>query len=284
MPTPTPSTPYHGNAQKTPLGFTKMHGLGNDFMLIDALSHPIHLEKSQIIQWGDRYLGVGFDQLLVLETPKKDVNADFACRIFNADGSEAEQCGNGLRCLARFIHENGLSTAKTFSIATKAGIFPIEINAYDSIRVTMGTPAPKTESLVLRIEESDISEVVEARALSLGNPHAIVSVQSIDTHHIKALGHPISTHIAFPNGANVGFMQVINAHHIKLRTHERGVGETHACGSNACAAAIVGILEGVLQSPVTVEYRYGALIIDWENVNAPLHMTGPASLVYQGII
>jgi diaminopimelate epimerase len=257
--------------------FTKMHGLGNDFMVINTLNQSIDLKQLPITTLSDRHVGVGFDQLLLIEKSKQ---ADFFCRIFNADGSEAEQCGNGLRCVARFIHENGLYAGSTFSLETKAGVFPIDINDYDHIRVTLAAPNHAAQSVELSLPNQLGNLTVNV--LSLGNPHAVIKVASLESTPINLLGPAISTHPHFPQGTNVGFMQIINPNHVRLRTIERGSGETHACGSNACAAALTGIKNGWLQSPVKVEFHYGELLIDWDDTKHLIHMTGPAARVFSG--
>jgi len=257
--------------------FTKMHGLGNDFIVINALKNSIHLTPDKIKQLSDRQLGIGFDQLLLIQP---STQANFYCRIFNADGSEAEQCGNGLRCVARFIHEEKLSPQSSFTIETKAGVFPIVIDDYDHIRITL--PEPQLQHPEMELEFDHQYGTISAAILSAGNPHAIIRVESLTVAPIDKLGFAISTHPSFPNGTNVGFMQIINPSHIKLRTFERGSGETHACGSNACAAAFTGLINGWLTSPVTVEFRYGSLLIERDETNKRLYMTGPASRVFEG--
>lgn len=256
--------------------FTKMHGLGNDFVIINATKNQLDVSKLPIQKLSNRHVGIGFDQLLVLEPSTK---ADFFCRIFNADASEAEQCGNGLRCLARYIHESGLRQQTSLTLETKAGVFPIQIEDYDRIRVTLATPELKPQQIEFASKLSP--HTLPVSILSMGNPHAIVKVDSME---IPA--HEIGLEIAalpfFSNGANVGFMQIMDHHHIRLRTFERGVGETFACGSNACAAAIVGMMNGWLQTKVDVQFHYGSLSIEWQGKDAPIHMIGPAAFVYSG--
>lgn len=265
--------------QNQSLHFTKMHGLGNDFVVVNAIAQPIDLQRINIANLADRHTGIGFDQLLIIQASPA---ADFFCRIFNADGSEAEQCGNGLRCVARFISEEGLHAHASFQVETKAGIFPLHIQDYDHIRVGLGIPNINDNLHELRIKHDPGKAQVSI--LSLGNPHAILKVEALDLIPTTQLGQEISTHSAFPQGANVGFMQIVNQHHIRLLTFERGVGETHACGSNACAAAVAGIANGWLQPRVKVEFRHGSLSIDWEGKHHPVYMTGPATKVFSGDI
>lgn len=259
--------------------FIKMHGLGNDFVIIDATHHSFDLASISVADLGNRHLGIGFDQLLIIEPSQK---ADFYCRIFNADGSEAEQCGNGLRCVARFIQEEKLHPSSSLKLETKAGIFSLLIDDYDHIRVTMGAPLIQEKLIELDLKE-DIKNL-PLSILSLGNPHAILKVNSIESISLNKLGPKISAHSYFPSGINVGFMQVINRNHLRLRTFERGVGETQACGSNACAAVVAGIANDWLQHKVTVEFFYGSLSIEWEGGKTPVTMSGPASRVFVGEI
>lgn len=257
--------------------FQKMHGLGNDFIVIDAISQTIHLNTLPVKLMADRHLGIGCDQLLVILRGKK---ADFFCHIFNADGSEAEQCGNGLRAVARFIHESGLHASKEFTLETVAGVFPVRIKDYDHICVTMSTSTITSTSQDLQLPTQAVS--VTGSVLSMGNPHYIIRVNSIEDVNLTELGAEISTHVIFPHGTNVGFMEVVSPEYIRLRTYERGVGHTLACGSNACAAVANGILNGELQKRVKVEFELGTLTIEWEGGDKPVHMTGPASLVFRG--
>jgi diaminopimelate epimerase len=262
---------------KHPIRFTKMHGLGNDFVIINAVRSPFDAQRFPIVELSHRQMGIGFDQLLIVEPSQQ---ADFFCRIFNADGSEAEQCGNGLRCAARFIQEEGLNAQSSFKIETKAGIFPVTIEDYAHIRVSMGTPCVQEKLIALDIGEGTSSSFMSV--LSLGNPHAIFKVPSVKAILPDKLGPQIATLAFFPNGANVGFMEVINDQHLHLRTYERGIGETFACGSNACAAVVAGILNGWLKHQVNVQFRYGTLFVEWEGGNGPVIMTGPATRVFSG--
>lgn len=268
-----------------PLTFVKMHGLGNDFVIIDAVNQPIQLQVSTIQQLSHRHTGIGFDQLLLIE---KSQQADFFCRIYNADGSEAEQCGNGMRCVARFLQEEHLTDKKSLSLETKAGIIAITIHDYDTIEVNMGVPlfepkdipflAKQVEPLYpIHIPPHDMMHIA---VISMGNPHAIL----FDSDAVREIGPLIATHNLFREGTNVGFVEIINPHHIRLRTYERGVGETLACGSNACAAVVAGIINHKLTNPVTVELALGQLNVKWEGKNHPVMMTGSASRVYSGTI
>ena len=258
--------------------FTKMHGLGNDFVIIDGIKHKIDINNLPITQLSNRHLGIGFDQLLIIEPTSS--GADFFCRILNADGSEAEQCGNGLRCVARYIHENKLNQSNSFSIATKAGVFPVTIQDYDHITVTLSAPTIQQSLANVTIDNQEIPLSI----LSLGNPHAIMKVDSIDAISTNELAPKIAAQHFFPNGANVGFMQVLNNNHVRLRTYERGAGETLACGSNACAAIVAGKINGWLGNYVSVEFCLGKLLVEWEGENQPIRMTGPATKVFDGKI
>lgn len=264
---------------KNHLRFTKMHALGNDFVVIQSVNAPFEASQLPIAKLADRHRGIGFDQLLVIEPSSK---ADFFCRIFNADGSEAEQCGNGLRCVARFIHEQGLSQKSPLLLETKAGVFTLQVQDFDHICVTLGAPEVKEHLVELTLNSQAGS--IPISILSLGNPHAIVKVDAVDLVSADQLGSEISSHVRFPQGANVGFMQILDASHIRLRTFERGVGETYACGSNACAAAVAGIANGWLAHRVNVGFRYGSLLIEWEGGQSAVRMTGPASNIFSGEI
>ena len=267
--------PQHMKTQQ-PIKFTKMHGLGNDFIVINALYKSIYLEPLTIQKLSRRYTGIGFDQLLLLE-PSEQVG--FACRFFNSDGSEAEQCGNGIRCAARYIHENGLIDATEFAIETKAGIVNINIHDYNKIEVSLGVPYFEADKQLTLEGHSDVYKM---SVLSMGNPHAILTVESLESFPITDIGKQIATHHSFPKGSNVGFMQIINSKHFLLRTYERGVGETLACGSNACAAAVSGMMKQVLLNTVTVELELGTLQIEWQGVGYPVIMTGSAERVFEG--
>jgi diaminopimelate epimerase len=252
--------------------FTKMHGLGNDFMVINTLKNPItNLTPLLTKRFSHRLLGIGFDQLLLLG---RSTQADFSCRIYNADGSEAEQCGNGMRCIARYVHEENLCGHNTPSIETKAGVVSAMITDYDHIQIAMGIPWVNEERIPYKSTEMTV--------VSIGNPHAILVVPAVANCTMNEDGAAIATHSAFPNGANVGFMEIVSRSHIRLRTYERGVGETVACGSNSCAAVVAGITNGLLDTQVTVELPFGNLLINWDNPQAQVFMTGPASKVFSG--
>lgn len=260
------------------ISFTKMHGLGNDFVIIDAIHQSINQSTLPIKQLSNRQLGIGFDQLLLIEPGNK---ADFFCRIYNADGSEAEQCGNGLRCIARFLHESTLHPHATMTIATKAGVFSVTINDYDHIAVSLGIPHVEPTETAINIPSA--TSKITLHLISVGNPHGVILVNAIDMQIVAKQGLEISTHKQFPAGINVGFMRIINPHHIELRTFERGTGITNACGSNACAAVAAGISQGLLQSAVDVDYQYGKLHVEWNDKNKPIVLSGPATMVYSGV-
>lgn len=260
-----------------PIYFTKMHGLGNDFVVINAINQAIdNIEDLPIAALADRHSGIGFDQLLIIG-PSTD--AEFYCRIFNADGTEAEQCGNGLRCVARELHEQKLC-GKRVTLATKAGVFPVEIENYNEISVTLGVP--KVESTLFKLS----ADLPTISLISLGNPHAILKVASIYNERSMMVGKEIYESKAFPQGINVGLVEVINKQHIALRTLERGTGETYACGSNACAAVCAGVVNGWINrsTKVQVEFRRGSLMIDWPGEGNPVQMIGPATNVFSGTI
>lgn len=264
--------------KSTTLAFTKMHGLGNDFIIVNSLNDTLRIHPSYITQLANRHTGIGFDQLLVIEPSE---NADYFCRIYNADGSEAEQCGNGLRCVARYLHEEKIHLTHSLKIETKAGIFPITIHSYEQIQVAMGSPIVSYPLIELKMPQS---QSISVSILSMGNPHAIMQVTSLDNAPINELAQQIASHAYFPQGVNVGFMQITHPHHIQLRTIERGAGETLACGSNACAAVVAGIVNGWLQNQVTVLLACGELTIDWQGNAHPVYLTGPAVRVYEGKI
>ncbi len=267
-----------------------MQGAGNDFVVIDSYTSTVRLTKAQIQHIANRYFGVGCDQLLMVEkTEIPDV--DFRYRIFNADGGEVEQCGNGARCFVRYVVEKGLTSKHEIKVETAGGIITLTLADNGQVTVNMGTPnfnpsalpysAPKQQLLYdLVLKDS----LVQIAAVSMGNPHAVVTVDNVETTNIAEIGPQIESHPLFPNHVNAGFMQVISPHEIQLRVYERGSGETLACGSGACAAVVSGIRLNLLQSPVLVNTRGGQLKIEWPDAMAPVMMTGPAEIVFEGTI
>lgn len=272
------------------LRFTKMHGLGNDFMVLDLISQHAHIQAKHVTAWGDRHTGVGFDQLLIVEPPQTP-DVDFRYRIFNADGSEVEQCGNGARCFARFVLDKRLTAKRSIRVETSSGIIELNVRADGHITVDMGAP---------RLVPADIPFVANAQALSydvevdgtpyamaavsMGNPHAVLRVDDLASAPVHELGPKIEHHPRFPNRVNVGFIQVIDRKHAKLRVWERGAGETQACGTGACAAAVAAIRQGWMDSPVEIDLPGGRLHIAWQGEGEPVLMTGPAVRVYEGQI
>ncbi|WP_217420778.1 diaminopimelate epimerase [Pseudidiomarina piscicola] len=264
-----------------------MHGLGNDFMVIDNVTQTIFVNPEQIRQWADRHRGIGFDQLLLVEPPY-DPDLDFHYRIFNADGTEVAQCGNGARCFALFVRQRGLSNKNHLRVSTKAGTMVLHHERDGRITVEMGEPrfapnavpfkANKEElTYVLRVQE----QTVLCGVMGLGNPHCVTEVDDIAQAPVASLGQAVATHERFPEGVNAGFMQIIDRNHIKLRVYERGAGETQACGSGACAAAVIGMRMGKLNDTVLVEVPGGQLSIRWQP-GQTVRMTGPATHVYDG--
>jgi diaminopimelate epimerase len=271
--------------------FTKMHGLGNDFMVIDGINQNINLSPEQIAFLAQRNTGIGFDQCLLIERSLKD-GIDFNYRIFNADGQEVGQCGNGARCLALFAKHYGLTTKNNLTVATKTTQMNLQINQDNSVSVDMGIPSLSPTKIPF-IAENQLPEypiklannkIVSIHAISVGNPHAVVLVQDINTAPIDSVGQEISLHQRFPEQTNTGFMQIINAQEINLRVYERGCGETKACGSGAVAAAAIGRLYHQLSAHITVHLTGGDLIIDWPEINGPIRLTGPATFVYEATL
>ena len=276
--------------QGTKLRFTKMHGLGNDFVVFDGVRQAVALTPEQCRRIADRHFGVGCDQILLVEKPGRD-DVDFRYRIFNADGGEVEQCGNGARCFVRFVHDQGLTAKTAIRVETASGV--IEPRLLDSglVTVNMGAPrfAPADIPFVAEAEALTYplkvgQHVIDIAAVSMGNPHAVLRVNDLDSAPVDILGAAIESHARFPQRANAGFMQVLTPHDIRLRVYERGAGETLACGTGACAAAVAGIRQGWLTSPVSVHTRGGDLIIEWAGMGHPVLMTGPAVTVFEGEI
>ena len=270
------------------LEFAKMHGLGNDFMVVDLITQRAYLDTTTIQRMADRHFGIGFDQLLVVEPPD-DPQADFKYRIFNADGSEVEQCGNGVRCFARFVHERQLTTKTKIKVQTKAGIVEPELGLNGWVRVNMGYPKFSPQDIPFQTQETEElyalklndSKTLDISVVNMGNPHAVTVVPDVITADVAQFGPLVESHPQFPARVNAGFMQIIDEKHIRLRVYERGVGETLACGTGACAAAVSGIRRGLLANEVEVELAGGKLHIAWHE-GGVVWMTGPTAMVYQG--
>jgi len=267
-----------------------MHGLGNDFVVIDAINQQIELTPKDIKKLSDRHFGIGFDQLLLVEKTVNQ-NADFKYRIFNADGGEVLQCGNGARCFARFVRDKNLSDKDEIRVETGAGQLLLIFGEDQQITVNMGVPKHHPAEIPLLAEQESpsykitVGAVEQAfAAVSIGNPHAVIQVPDIKTAPVFELGRALESHSFFPERANIGFMQVIDRNHIKLRVYERGAAETLACGSGACAAAIIGIEQNLLDHDVCVELPGGELKISWSGRGSPVFMTGPAVSVFEGTI
>lgn len=267
-----------------------MQGAGNDFVVIDATQTPVTLSHSQIQQIANRYFGVGCDQLLMVEATDTP-GVDFRYRIFNADGGEVEQCGNGARCFVRFVVEKGLTNKHEIRVETASGLITLMLQADGQVTVNMGAPRFIPAQIPFEAVAQSTTytlplagETVTISAVSMGNPHAVMLVDNVHTAEVATLGPQIESHPRFPQRVNAGFMQVLNEHEINLRVYERGSGETLACGTGACAAAVSGIQLGTLQSPVKVHTRGGILTIQWAGADAPVMMTGPAEIVFDGEI
>jgi diaminopimelate epimerase len=270
--------------------FTKMHGLGNDFVVIDAINQNIDLSPEQIRYLADRHRGIGCDQLLLVE-PAKSPQVEFTYRIFNADGGEVEQCGNGARCFARFVHDKGLSHANPISVATNAGNISLSLQEDGQVTVNMGVPifTPAQIPFVAEREATHYPlqidrQTLEVGVVSMGNPHAVLQVDDIQTAPVTLLGPRIESHPRFPNRVNAGFIQVIDRTTIQVRVFERGVGETQACGTGACAAMVIGRHWNLLDENVQVLLTGGTLNIKWKGVGEPVYMTGPTQTVFEGTI
>jgi len=270
--------------------FTKMHGLGNDFVVIDAINQEIDLSEDQVRFIADRHFGVGCDQLLLVEAAATD-EVDFFYRIFNADGAEVEQCGNGARCFAVFVREKGLTDKDFIRVETASGVIELQVQPDGQITVDMGIPELNPWDIPFnadtRLDEYALDvdgQVLKIGAVSMGNPHAVTIVDNVDTVAVDELGAGIENHALFPNRVNAGFMQIIDERHIRLRVFERGAGETLACGTGACAAMVVGHLQGHLTNEVQVDLPGGSLQISWQGEASPVMMTGPATTVFEGKI
>ena len=273
------------------LRFTKMHGLGNDFMVIDGVTQEVALTGDMVRAWGDRHFGVGFDQLLLVQPPR-DPGVAFEYRIFNADGEEVEQCGNGARCFAAFVARQGLTADRTIPVQTAAGQLILHLLDDGRVRVNMGVPKLDPADVPFRADrfavrhDIDVNgESVQISAISMGNPHAVLLLDQPPTDQLVAsLGPSLESHPDFPKRANVGFLQAEDRHHGRLRVYERGVGETMACGSGACAALVAARLQGVMEADVTLALNGGEIGVSWAGEGEPVYMTGPAGFVYDGEI
>jgi diaminopimelate epimerase len=273
---------------KTRLKFTKMQGLGNDFVVLDGISQRIELSSAQLRRLADRHFGIGCDQVLVVEKPGRD-DVDFRYRIFNADGGEVEQCGNGARCFVQFVRDRGLTAKRVIRVETKGGIIEPRLEDDGQVTVDMGIPRFAPEEIPFAggssavIQPLDVGGApVRVSVVSMGNPHAVQTVDDVDDAPVATQGPRIERHPRFPNGVNAGYMQIVDRANIRLRVWERGAGETLACGTGACAAVVSGIRLGLLDSPVSVATRGGALTVAWNGGESPVFMTGPATTVFEG--
>ena len=269
------------------LQYSKMHGLGNDFVVIDLVRQRAYLDTLTIQRMADRHFGIGFDQLLIVEPPE-DPTADFKYRIFNSDGSEVEQCGNGVRCFARFVYEQQLTYKTKIRVQTKSGIVEPELGANGWVRVNMGQPKFLPEQIPFQAEKAqDLYSLqlkdaeLEIDVVNMGNPHAVTLVDNVLTADVATIGPQVESHERFPERVNAGFLQVISRNKARLRVYERGVGETLACGTGACAAVVSGIRRGLLDNNVDIELAGGMLNIAWTE-GEPVWMTGPTATVYEG--
>jgi diaminopimelate epimerase len=272
------------------LKFTKMHGTGNDFVMLDGVRQHIELSPEQLRMLADRHFGVGCDQILIVEkTAHKE--ADFRYRIFNADGGEVEQCGNGARCFLRFVHDQKLTAKREIVVETRGGLISPRLEQDGRVTVNMGAPVFDPALVPFEDGSGAVSEPLEVAgktlivsALSMGNPHAVQVVDDIENAPVEKLGPMIEHHPRFPKRVNAGFIQVMDRHSLRLRVYERGAGETLSCGTGACAAVVAGIRRGLLDSPVSVATRGGVLTITWDGDGHPVQMTGPAITVFAGEI
>lgn len=272
------------------LKFNKMHGLGNDFMVVDAINQQVELTTSQIQFLADRQFGIGFDQLLLVEKPTI-ADVDFRYRIFNADGSEVQQCGNGVRCFAKFVRDQCMTDKQVIAVETASGVVYPDLQENGEVKVDMGVPRFNPEQVPFQTASQAISydldvdgETITFGVLSMGNPHAVTVVDDVATAEVERIGPLVESHTRFPERANIGFMQIVSDNYINLRVFERGSGETLACGTGACAAVVSGIQRGLLAREVTVKLLGGELQIAWPDDNASVWMTGPAEYVYDGEI
>ncbi|MBI4205075.1 MAG: diaminopimelate epimerase [Betaproteobacteria bacterium] len=270
------------------LKFTKMHGLGNDFVVLDATARPLELSPQQLRFIADRHLGVGCDQILQVEAPREP-GTDFYYRIFNADGGEVEQCGNGARCFVRYVRDKGLTAKTEVRVGTRGGVIVPRLEADGQVTVAMGVPVFDPSRIPFEVSKRALTYTLEVgikqvviSALSMGNPHAVQIVEDVDAAPVASEGALIERHARFPQRVNAGYMQIVDRGHIRLRVYERGAGETLSCGTGACAAAVTGIVRGVLDARVAVSTRGGDLGISWAGEGEPVMMTGPAVTVFEG--
>lgn len=278
----------HCNLASMLVKFTKMHGLGNDFVVIDAINQSISLTPEQARFIADRHFGVGCDQVLLIERPRTP-GVDFAYRIYNADGGEVEQCGNGARCFARFVRDQGLTAKNELVVETMCGVIRPRIETDGQVSVEMGVPRTHPKDIPFVAEAESLSYAViangcsvELSVVSMGNPHAVLRVEDVSRAPVAELGPLLESHARFPARINVGFMEVVDSSHIRLRVYERGVGETLACGTGACAAVVAGRRQGWLDEKVAVDLPGGRLQVSWQGPNEPVWMTGPAARVFEG--
>jgi diaminopimelate epimerase len=272
------------------LKFTKMQGIGNDFVVIDAINQNVDLSRTQLRFLADRHFGIGCDQILLVESTALQ-DTDFRYRIFNSDGGEVQQCGNGARCFVQFVHEKGLTSKNCIRVETLAGIIEIQRQENGEVTVNMGRPDFNPRALPFHAAApsdhylANINgEEIKFGAVSMGNPHAVIRVDDVDNAPVEEWGPALESHVMFPERVNVGFMQLIDRTRIRLRVYERGAGETLACGTGACAAVVTGIKWGILNKRVTVELTGGNLLIEWDGDQSPVLMTGPAQTVFDGQI
>ena len=268
--------------------FSKMHGLGNDFMVVDGITQKIFFSPEMIRRLADRHFGIGFDQLLLVEPPY-DPEQDFHYRIFNADGSEVQQCGNGARCFARFVRLKGLTNRDRIAVSTMSGRIVLQLEHDNQVTVNMGVPEFEPAKVPFRAQKAEktyllrvAEQTVMCGVVSMGNPHCVLEVENVKTAPVETLGAELESFDRFPERVNVGFMELVSANEIRLRVFERGAGETMACGTGACAAAVVGIAQGKLRDRVKVHLPGGTLQIAWKGPGTPVFMTGPAEHVFDG--
>lgn len=270
--------------------FTKMHGIGNDFVVFDSFTKPVTISREQVRHIADRQFGIGCDQVLLLEAPKTP-EADVCYRIFNADGSEVMQCGNGARCAAVYLREKGLVNKDRIVAETGAGRLILQIETNDCVTVDMGVPVFEPAKIPLKVDEQQDEynlslgdDELTFGAVSLGNPHAVIVVEDVDSTPVNVIGPSVQLSGAFPESVNVGFIEILNQQAFKLRVFERGSGETLACGSGACAAMVIACQQGYLEGTIDAELRGGHLTLRWEGDGEPVYMTGPATTVFEGKI